>query len=228
MTNMTLRDKYGYCIVPKNTYLFHKGHVNENVDSVFFGITPLIAHINPGRGKKIQIWKLKTEIHLLFMILYVYHYSWTKSAIIEIYQDFFPKDTSCDDIEIKYHNKVRRKKLIDKLKEQNIIGWFSSYDDRYELEICLFKDENFYNIIEPIEETYINNLYSIGFNNPLKKFQLYPNEKFFQDSVGKLVNFPFKNYNSHVNDCINKELNYGHSFKYCQNANYFLRMKLKI
>jgi hypothetical protein len=225
---MTLLDKYGYCIVPKNTFLFHKGYIKKDAESVFFGITPLVAHINPGRDKKIQIWKTKSEIQLLFMIMYVYHYSWTKSAIIEIYQDFFPNDTLCDDIEIKYHDKERRNKLVDKLKEQNVIGWFSSYDDKYELEICLFRDENFFNIIEPFKETTINKLYSIGFNNPLKNILLYPNEKFYNNSVEKLENFPFKNYKRHVNECINEEMQFGNSFKYCQNANYFLRTKLKI
>jgi hypothetical protein len=220
-------EKYGHCIIPKNTCLFHKGYIHKNADSVFFGLNPITAKANPGPEKDIQIWKVKKDIQLLFMVTYVAHFSWTKSAIVEIYQSFFPKEKFCDDIEIKYKDRSKRKKLIDKLKEQGIIGWFSSYDDRQELEICIFNCENFYQFIEISEEIEMDTLYAKGFINPLKKMLLYPNENFFKLSRDKLFHFPFIKYKKHVSDCIEEELKLA-SKKYCQNSNFDLRMKFKI
>jgi hypothetical protein len=225
---MTLYEKYGYCIVPKDTLFFHKGYIHKNADSVFFGLCPITAHINPGRNIKIQIWRFKTSTQLLFMITNVAHYSWTKSSIVEIYSNFFPRAKPCNDIEIKYTNKSKRRKLIKKIKEQNIIGWFSSYDDRYELEICIFKDETIYNTIELVEEVKMSDLYKVGFENPLKAIKLFPNNRFYEISMSELKKFPFQKYRKHVIECIEEDLKSGISKKYSQNANYTLRMKLRI
>lgn len=214
--------------MPKGSCIFHKGHIHKNADSVFFGLTPITAHVNPGPKNKIQIWRMKTDAQLLFMIINVAHYSWTKSAIVEIYRDYFPKEKSYNDIDIKYTNRSKRKKLIQKLKEQNIIGWFSSYDDRYELEICLFKNETLFNIIELDKEVEMNQLYTSGFVNPLRKMLLSPNKNFIKISNSELLHFPFQNYRNHVYECIEEDIKYGSSKKYAQNENYTLRMKLKI
>jgi hypothetical protein len=225
---MTQIEKYGYCIVPKDSRVFHKGHIHKNADSIFFGVNPITAHVNPGPINKIQIWRFKADVQLLFMIINVAHFSWTKSAIVEIYRNYFPNEKPCTDIDIKYNDRSKRKKLIGKLKEQNIIGWFSSYDDTYELEICLFNDETLFNIIELDKEVEMNELYNVGFVNPLKKMLLFPNKNFFKISDSELLNFQFQRYKKHVYDCIEEDVKLGSSKKYSQNANYTLRMKLKI
>lgn len=225
---MSLYEKYGYCIVPKDCCIFHKGHIHKKADSVFFGLTPITAHVNPGRTKKIQIWKFNTDVKLLFMIKNVAHLSWTISSIVEIYQNYFPDEEPCNDIDIKYNDRVKRKRLIEKLRDQNIIGWFSSYDDSHELEISLFKDETLPSFIELDREVEMTELYTIGFENSLRKMKLFPNKNFNKFSDSELKNFPFQRYKKHVYDCIDEGLKSGLSKKYSYNANYTLRMKLKI
>jgi hypothetical protein len=202
---MNLIEKYGYCRIPKGSILFHSGYIHKDADSIFFGFVPLTAKASPNSNNRIEIWKLKTDIKLLFMVLEVAHFSWTKSAITEIYRYFFPFDDLCNDIEIKYSDRSKRRKFINKLKQQEIIGWFSSFEDKSELEVCLFKNENLVNLIEFIKVVEMEELYAEGFDNSLKKADLHLNNNFYESSNSKLLNFPFNSYKKHVASCIREE-----------------------
>lgn len=224
---MDFYQKYGSCTLVKNTYLFHSG-LRKNDDPIFFGFHPNIAKIFAGSSDKIEIWQIKENTKLLFMINEVDCRSWTKSAIEEIYQYYFPHESQYDDIDIKHRFKSKRSKLIRKLKNQGLIGWFSSLENNFELEVCLFNQTiaNHYLQLKDVVE--LTKYDSIDFENALKKAIVMPCQSFYDKSLPNLTNCPFHKYKKHIEDCIDYEINIGYQKKFSKNSNFTLRLKLKI
>lgn len=99
-----LRDIYGYCILPKNTFLF-RGHSNTSTnDCMFFATKKWVAGV---LNQNVQIWKTTTDIELLFLVDYVNHNSWSISALPHLYNNILPteRNLNFDDIDIKQLDK---------------------------------------------------------------------------------------------------------------------------
>ena len=98
---MTLHDKYGHCIIPAGTKLY-KGSATTDYDGcVFFGLQKYVAAAFQNNSGKIQIWTVKQDIKILFMVQELNHSSWSKSAIVDIYKEYYPPENILHD-DIKY------------------------------------------------------------------------------------------------------------------------------
>jgi hypothetical protein len=82
---MTLYDKYGFCIIPTGTKLYKGGEKSDYNGCMFFGLQKYVATAFQNNSDKIQIWTVKQDIKVLFMVLELNRLSWTKSAVVDIY-----------------------------------------------------------------------------------------------------------------------------------------------
>lgn len=223
---MNLIQKYGSCLLKKDSLLFRSNSYFKSSDSLFFGFHPGIARAF-STTKKIEVWRLKEDIQLLFMIKEVDCRSWTKSAIEEIYKSFFPGEDECNDLDIKHFNKDKRAKLIQKLIQQGINGWFSSLENHYELEVCLFRESPTIKQVT-FKEIWKNSTNEFNFINALKKALIQPCDEFYKISNLNLRDCPFTNYKNYMKEIIEYECKFGSTRRYSENSNYTLRLKLGI
>lgn len=176
---MSLIEKYGYCIVPKGTILLRSGESEKFIDCMFFGLDDLVGG-NSRRGET-QVWKVLYDLTLLFMVSHVTRQAWVISSIVEIYQSEYPEEVNIDDLDIKQRDFAKRRKLINLLKKEGIIGWLSSFEDKLNLEICLFPDKsNFSGSIHPLKSVAIS---EYEFYNALNDMQIHPSKQFYERSA---------------------------------------------
>lgn len=175
---MRLIDKYGYCVIPKGTILLRSGKNEGFIDCMYFGLDDLVGG-NSRRGE-IQVWQVLYDLTLLFMVSHVTRRAWVISSIVEIYQSEYPEERNINDLDIKQRDLTKRKKLIDLLKKEEIIGWLSSLEDNPALEICLFPDEKrFSNLISPLRAVDPSDF---EFHNALNDLRIYPSVQFYERS----------------------------------------------
>lgn len=175
---VNLIDKYGYCVVPKGTILIRSGESHEFNDCIFFGLDLLVGGYQD--RAKVQIWETLKDFRLLFMVTHVTSSSWVISAITEIYKSQYPEEKGLDDLDIKQRDFNKRKKLIDILMRQGIIGWLSSLEDNPALEVCLFPTmEHFKTLIYPLADFDVSDY---RFHNSLNDLKIYPSDLFYERS----------------------------------------------
>lgn len=184
---MDLITKYGYASIPVKTSLFRQGIVHGNPNLLFFSLHPYHTYCsNHDDWTPIQVWETTTEIKLLFMIKHLNARASAISAIEDIYYYYFDSPANLNDLDIKGRDKDARKRLINKLKENDIFGWLNSFENKYTLEICLFPNKPFYNFVELISEKEENKEeYSIY--NALHKINICPSQEFFSESKDNIT-----------------------------------------
>lgn len=224
----TLYDKYGYCIIPVGTKLYKANSSTDFETCMFFGLQKWIARAFQNDSDKIQIWTVKRDIKVLFMVLELNQASRTKSAIIDIYKEYFPTENELIDLDIKHFDHQKRNKFIDKLKGEKIIGWLSSLDDKVDLEVCLFPNKKEHDRIIELVKVINNNNTAFEHLNSLDRVEIYPSGQFFKRTREKLQDSPFENYKERIDTCVQDEIKQGRTKEQARHNFLDLRIKLKI
>ncbi|TXB66205.1 hypothetical protein FRY74_06425 [Vicingus serpentipes] len=225
---MTLYDKYGHCIIPAGTKLYKGGEQNDYDACIFFGLQKYVAAAFQNNSGKIQIWSVKRDIKLLFMVLDLNKSSWAKSSVAEIYREYFPSDNELNELDIKHFDHQKRDKLIEKLKEENIIGWVSSLEDKVDLEVCLFPDGQELNRLIELEKVIDKDNDEYEYLNALDTIDIYPSGRFFSQTKDKLTDSPYKDYEKMVASWTEDEIKQGLTAEQAGHYHLNLRTKLKI
>lgn len=223
-----LKEKYGYCIIPKGTILF-RGHEDDSISSVMF----FASKIKMARqfNKRIQIWKTLKDIEIVFLVEEIDSMGRVHSSLPSVFNQLFPKEANLQftDLDIKHHDIERRNKFIQKLDTEFLLdGWFTSIENKKEVEICLFNHNKISNSIKLLEITNDQNVNY--FRDSLKRFQIYPPKNFYINSEIKLQSKSFKEHKKYVNVCIEDELErYDRTILlHLKHDWYDMRLKLKI
>lgn len=214
-----LINKYGYCTIPKGTVLFRSGDYKiEN--GVYFALQHFISNsLNPLKDK--ETWITKKDIEILFMVNGINEDSKVQSSISEIYKQYFQEEL--DDLSIKLDIE-KCNQLIKRLKEDKLIGWFSSFENgSTEFEICIFISE--VDFIETFEQKSIRDIENI---NSLKNLKLYPSDLFFEKSKEIIKNNSFEKYEKAKKYWINQRIKEGFSQKHSEDYYFDLRIAFKI
>jgi hypothetical protein len=231
----SLRDIYGYCIIPKNTLLY-RGHADTSMnDCMFFATKKWVAGVF---NQNVQIWKTTTDIELLFLVEHVNHNSWTISALPHLYTNIFPTDRNLnfDDLDIKQRDKNRRDKLVRKLYDaHNIFGWLSSIENKVEMEVCLF--DKHANASQLILVDTINKKDKNYFKDSLDRIRIFPSKLFYEVTNKKLSEKEpilsdernhHKRYDKMMKNWIKEEVQNGMGKAEALHYHFNLRTKLKI
>ncbi len=226
---MSLLNKYGECIIPKGTQLYRGGITTTFDNEMFFGLKKYVAGVFD--TNQIQIWRTKQNIKVLFMVLELDYLSKAKSAIVDIYTEYFQcsQHNEIDDLSIKTCQQ-KREKFINYLKSENIIGWLSSLENKVELEICLFPDKQDFQQIIELEQIISRDNEQHNYLNALSQIEVYPSEQFFTRTKNKLKNnSSFQEYSKLMDEWIKIESEENQLEKELVRMKLFnLRMKLKI
>lgn len=230
-----LRKTYGYCIIPKNTFLY-RGHNAESVtDCMFFTTKHWVAG---AFNKSIQVWKTKKDIKVLFLVDHINHHSWTSSALPQLYKTLFPNDKNINlnYLDIKRMPTGRRNKLVRKLfDEYQISGWLTSLENKVELEVCLFDKQANKNQLKLWDTTGAEN--KNYFKDSLDRIKIFPGKMFYEKTkqvLVKPINYKsenigdYKNYKKAVDAWIKEEVKNGMKKKEAKHLLLNLRIKLKI
>lgn len=224
---MDLYNAYGYCLIPKGVYLYRCADNTEIRECMFFGLDPLVAGcFQDLNDPSIHIWQTIEPIKILFMVSYIDSQARAESAIVEIYESYFPGREKVNDMEIKSYNRTLRDALISKLIDDGIGGWLSSLENAQQLEICLFADRI-------RQEKRIKFVSSQSDNAPhpitsLKKIKIYPSDRFYKLSEEPLKFQLYPKYKQRIRSILKEELESTDDINYIKNFWYTLRIKLKI
>lgn len=231
----TLRDIYGYCIIPKNTLLY-RGHSDISIDDCMFFATK--KWVAGAFNENIQIWKTTTDIEVLFLVEHVTYNSWTKSALPRLYNNIFSTDcnTNFDDLDIKHWDINRRNNLVRKLyDEYTISGWLSSIENKVELEVCLFDKHANASQIILVGTTYSND--QKYFKDSLERIRIFPTKKFYEATKMNLSEREpiftdekdhYKRYKMTQDAWVREEVKNGLNKIESKHFHFSLRTKLKI
>ena len=225
---MTLYDKYGHCIIPAGTKLYKGGETTNYDGCIFFGLQKYVAAAFQNNSGKIQIWTVKQDIKILFMVQELNHSSWSKSAIVDIYKEYYPSENVLNDLDIKHRDHNKRDKLIDKLKNENIMGWLSSLEGKVDLEICLFPDKREFDQLMELETVINIDNDKFDYLNALDGIDLNPSEQFFTQTKNKLKDSPFDDYAKMVATWTEDEIKQGLTREQARHYHLNLRTKFKI
>jgi len=181
-----LKAIYGYCIIPKNTLLFRGNKDTSFDDCMFFATKRFVAK---AFDNKIQVWKTKTDINVLFLVEYLTAMSWAISYLPHLYCGIFPNEiiTNLNDLDIKHWDINRRNEFVSKLFEDfKISGWLTSLEGKIELEVCLFNKNSNSKQLSFVEITDMKN--EKYFKDSLVRIKLFPTSEFYNKTQTTLNN----------------------------------------
>lgn len=231
---INLYQKYGYCIIPKGTLLFRGGSTTTMETCKFFTLSKYEAAVWVNtRQRKLQIWEALADVKILFMVDYIHQMHNVKSAIVDIYERFFPDDRGHNNLGVKHFDHQKRNALINALRAEDIFGWFSSLEDKVAVEVCLFSDkaafEQEFVLIDAISEKDISSHSDYNNVNSLYNINVFPGNNFFTKTKDKLKSKPFSEYKAYQKACIEHEVeSYGSTYADFERKYYDLRMKLEV
>lgn len=138
-----LVDKYGEYIVEPGTLLFRRAANKEFHASMFFGFCSVGPGTSNIMSNTVQVWKVTKGIRSLLMLRgqrLTGEEPFLYSAIVDIYNEHFPLDKKheYDDLMLKKHDTIYRRRIIALLKKQGITSWVCSVEDNYVMELFLF------------------------------------------------------------------------------------------
>jgi hypothetical protein len=173
----SLLEKYGSYVVEPGTILFRRAPTTDYFESMFFGFDIYGTSASGLFTSEVQQWKVVRPIQSLFMVKGVTKGKKVRSAIVEVYNSFFPSDPkeSRDDVHLKRYECPERAILFQKLCENNIYSWTTSVEDKISMELCLFgstilnqsqvrfmsiipKDKNYYESFDSFRRSALNHL----------------------------------------------------------------------
>jgi hypothetical protein len=189
-------------------------------------------------NENVQIWKTTTDIELLFLVEHVNQNSWTFSALPHLYNNLFPteRNLNFNDLDIKHWDKNRRDQLVRKLyDEYKISGWLSSFENKVEMEVCLF--DKHANTSQLILVDTINKNDKTYFKDSLDSIRILPSKHFYEATNMKLSEREpvltdegdhYKKYSGMMKNWIKVEVQNGMEKVEAQHYHFNLRTKLKI
>jgi hypothetical protein len=189
-------------------------------------------------NENVQIWKTTTDIELLFLVEHVNQNSWTTSALPHLYNNLLPteRNLNFDDLDIKHWDKNRRDKLVRKLyDEYKISGWLSSFENKVEMEVCLFDKQA--NASQLILVDTIHKKDKTYFKDSLDSIRILPSKLFYEATNKKLSEREsiltdegdhYKKYSGMMKNWIKVEVQNGMEKVEAQHYLFNLRTKLKI
>src|ERR1044072_9668097 len=230
----SLKEKYGYCVIPKNALLYRANRGDNSTDQLFFA-TKYCEAI--GWGRQIQIWKIRNPIEVLFLVRSINHDAKGDSSLPDLYYQIFPNEQrKLDDLDVKQDEK-RRDSFARKLfNEAGVTGWFTSTENGSTgFEICLFNKERINRDLELIETNENkNHKYWI---DTIKRMKFYPTQTFYSESRKKIQNAlsfedkgknAFRIHTKLVKAWVMDYVERGNSLESSKCLYYDLRLKLKI
>ncbi len=182
---MGLEEKYGYCIIPKNTLLYRGAQETLYRDCLFFATKYSVAK---AFGDQIQIWKTTKEIRVLFLVRFLCNRAWAYSELANVFNDVFPEESNSgfDDLDVKHRDKERRNKFVQKLyNEYDCSGWFTSVEEMIDVEVCLFNSKMNAERIALIEPNCEEN--KKYYKDSLDKIKIFPSKSFFENTKAELL-----------------------------------------
>jgi hypothetical protein len=189
-------------------------------------------------NENVQIWKTTTDIELLFLVEHVNQNSWTTSALPHLYNTLFPteRNLNFDDLDIKHWDKNRRDQLVRTLyDEYKISGWLSSFENKVEMEVCLF--DKHANTSQLILVDTIHKKDKTYFKDSLDSIRILPSKLFYEATNKKLSEREpmltdegdhYKKYSGMMKNWIKVEVKNGMEKVEAQHYLFNLRTKLKI
>ena len=232
---MTLYNKYGHCVIPKNTLLF-RGHKGKSFDDcMFFATKHFVAN---AFYDKVQVWKTTTEIKVLFLVEHLNWLSWATSALPSLFNSLFKEESNpgFDDLDIKHWNIARRNKLVRKLfDDYKISGWLTSLENKVELEICLFDNQANSKQLAFVQTSDRNK--KINLKDSLEKIKIFPTKNFYVRTTEQLnqqastqtdKKDTYKQHKLFINAGIKDYLKLGMTRTEAKHHQFDLRTKLKI
>jgi hypothetical protein len=180
-----LFEKFGYCHIPKNTLLFRGDKNPDFNDCMFFTTQQWVAGCF---NESIHVYKTNKPIKVLFLIDKVNANSWSISSLPQLYQHVFPNESSneLNDLDIKKRDNNIRDKLVQKLFEEHAIsGWFTSIENKVELEVCLF-DTKANSVQLQLLET-IHKKDKKYIKDSVEKIKIFPPKSFYENSKQQMI-----------------------------------------
>jgi hypothetical protein len=229
ITNEEILDEYGYVTVPKNTLLFRgTNDLRSRGDYKFFATTTMYAK---SFGSIVQVWKVKKQFIVPFLIKHLTHQSKGKSAIPDLYNRIFPSDANPTYRELDIKMNTKREIFIQALRDRGCVGWFSTFEDNVPCEICAFGAEMYCELIDSCDITELK-LYE-----SLKKMRIQPSQAFFQATDLCLNEYykthytkkePYHIFRSKMRNWVLDYVRNGGEEKDGKHTYYNLRLKLKV
>lgn len=136
---MDLKTKYGLYKLKKDTILFRQSNNINLYEHMFFGFSIHSTYSSYYNSNEIQLWRIKKDTNVFFMIKDYSNIYKKISAIVDIYNYFNPNEilNDNDDVYIKKEQNIRNK-FIQKLKSHEINSWINSVENKNEMELFLF------------------------------------------------------------------------------------------
>jgi hypothetical protein len=222
-TMNVLFEKYGYCLIPENTFLFRSKIPLYLKGGIFFELhAPKVKQWGPEKDK-VVIWKTNKPIKLLFALTDIYGIE--NSSLKEIYNEYISSEHLTSDLCIK-HNKSfnRQPKLVQLLKENGCDGWMVSVEGNGGIEVCLFPNDTELNDWLTIERE--ENPDKIRNINSLKDIHVFPTNAFMNKAKESLTKNRFYKPLKNFKDNVKNDMQYGDSKEEAEAFNYNLEVKL--
>jgi hypothetical protein len=153
---MDLYEKYGHITFPKGYKLYHTRH-NEFDSAKYTHLFTSFAGTFYNKSKKIYEITLKQDLKCLFMVSKICHNLCLIGALRDICHNVFGKNYT-DDVAIKKEDRRMCMKMIKYFQDNNIFGWFTSWEDGLPTEICLFPEN--YEVSFDIKEIKRKNVFN--------------------------------------------------------------------
>jgi hypothetical protein len=151
-----IQSLYKKHIIPPGTILFRKAPNKCFFDTMFFAFCKTGPTTSNTISNSVQVWKTNSEIQSLCMLRGRSQYGNMFSAIVEIYNMHFPNDRKeeWEDLELKKHDTVRRRRLIKSLKDEGINSWVSSVEDNHVMELFMFANSEVHQSLFSYQQSY--------------------------------------------------------------------------
>lgn len=178
------------------------------------------------------MWKTTLDIDILFAVDHIRRDNRVISAITDVYRKTFPEDEShYDDLDVKHPPRIHT--FADILFRNSINGFFTSEEDKTEVEVCLFYAQATF-LITLIDERDADDL--LYFRNSLRRLKFYPSHKFVEKTQTKMFERVFhsdftlfyKEHRNNIRNFIKEQQGYGKDVIKLREEYYFLRDNLKI
>ncbi|HBF89389.1 MAG TPA: hypothetical protein DDX39_12175 [Bacteroidales bacterium] len=191
---------------------------------MFFGTKYIVAK---AFNSKVQVWKTKKTLTIVFLVKYFNQRGWVISALPEIYKNIFPSEKTnvIFDLDIKQDINKRNEFIKRLVEDYKINGWLTSIEGKIDIEVCLF---DLHNNLEKLELIEISiNRDSVYFEDSLRKIKIYPSDLFYNNTNQNIKT----NYSTHrksIQSWIANEAKNEKEKESLWHFYYDLRLKLKI